>query len=62
MREGFRNRSASPAREFREKLVEFYGRDRADAIRYAEPFEICEYGRQPTKEELRKLFPFFGAQ
>ncbi|MFB3826344.1 MAG: PIG-L deacetylase family protein [Bryobacteraceae bacterium] len=31
---------------------------RADAIRYAEGFEICELGRQPAPEELRKLFPF----
>jgi hypothetical protein len=28
-------------------------------VQYAEAFEICEYGRQPNKEELRKLFPFF---
>ncbi len=26
--------------------------------RCAEAFEICEYGRRPTKEELLKLFPF----
>ena len=26
---------------------------------YAQAFEVCEYGRQPSKEELRKLFPFF---
>jgi len=25
----------------------------------AEAFEICEDGRTPTKDELRKLFPFF---
>ncbi|MBI4627057.1 MAG: PIG-L family deacetylase, partial [Verrucomicrobia bacterium] len=28
-------------------------------IKYAEAFEICEYGRQPNEEEIRRLFPFF---
>jgi len=28
-------------------------------VQYAEAFEICEYGRQPDKAELKKLFPFF---
>jgi len=27
--------------------------------RFAEAFEICEYGRRPDKAEIRKLFPFF---
>ena len=30
---------------------------RAAKIEYAEGFELCEYGRQPTPEELDKLFP-----
>ena len=36
-----------------------YGEERGRAFKYAEAFEICEYGRQPNNEELRKLFPFF---
>ena len=35
------------------------GSEQGGAIRYAEAFEVCEYGTQPSKEELRKLFPFF---
>lgn len=35
-----------------------YG-DAADAIRYAEAFEITEYGMQPSEAEIRRLFPFF---
>jgi len=30
-------------------------------IKYAETFEICEYGRRPSKKEVRKLFPFLAS-
>lgn len=43
----------------RETLVKWYGPERAKEIRFAEAFEICEYGYQPSRAELRKLFPFF---
>ncbi|MDX2150929.1 MAG: PIG-L family deacetylase [Bryobacteraceae bacterium] len=43
----------------RASLEEWYGPEKAKQIRHAEAFEICEYGRRPTKEELKKLFPFF---
>jgi hypothetical protein len=39
--------------------VKWYGKDRGDAVKYAEAFEICEYGRRPSPADLRKLFPFF---
>ncbi len=41
------------------KLQEFYGREKASKIKYVEAFEICEYGRRPSKEDIRELFPFF---
>lgn len=53
---------AATADRFRARLAEWYGADRAPGIKYAEAFEICEYGRQPTKEEIRQLFPFFPAR
>ncbi len=31
---------------------------KADAIRSAEAFELCEYGRQAPAEELNRLFPY----
>jgi len=34
----------------------------APHTQHAEAFEITEYGRQPTEEEIRKLFPFFPAK
>jgi LmbE family N-acetylglucosaminyl deacetylase len=41
-------------------LVKWYGNDRAKNAKYAEAFEICEYGRRPSDEEIRRLFPFFN--
>jgi len=48
------------ADQFREDLVEWYGEEAGKAVKHAEAFEICEYGRQPSKAELKQLFPFFG--
>lgn len=45
------------ANEFRDKLIELYGDKTAKQVKYAEGFEICEYGRRPSLEELRQLFP-----
>jgi len=57
--EGFRSRSAAVANRYREKLIELYGKERGRQVRYAEAFEICEYGQRPNRDELRRLFPFF---
>jgi LmbE family N-acetylglucosaminyl deacetylase len=53
-------RSEGWAKNYRDTLAEWYGKDRAAKIQHAEAFEVCEYGRRPTKAELAKLFPFFG--
>jgi N-acetylglucosamine malate deacetylase 1 len=45
---------------YREALSAQYGADRGGTIRFAEAFEVCEYGTQPTAEDLRRLFPFKG--
>jgi LmbE family N-acetylglucosaminyl deacetylase len=60
VREGFKKRFAGTARQFREKLRELYGTQGGDAVQYAEAYEISEYGRRPSAEEIRRLFPFFG--
>ena len=46
------------ADKYRDALVKFYGDDRGRKIRYAQAFEVCEYGRQPSQNELRQMFPF----
>jgi len=48
------------ADEYRPKLAELLGPDRAQAVKLVEAFEICEYGRRPSKAELPRIFPFFG--
>jgi LmbE family N-acetylglucosaminyl deacetylase len=53
------NRFRGLADRFRNVLEDCYGKEKAAKIEHAEAFEVCEYGRQPNKEELRKLFPFF---
>lgn len=51
-------RQSGEADRFRDGLVRWYGEDGAKRIKYAEAFEICEFGRQPSDDEIRKLFPF----
>jgi LmbE family N-acetylglucosaminyl deacetylase len=52
-------RSGRPiAEDVRAALRKRYG-PRADAVKNAEAFEVCEYGRQPSEADLRRLFPFF---
>jgi hypothetical protein len=38
-------------------LEKWYGKDRATLATHTETFEICEYGRQPDKEEILNIFP-----
>jgi N-acetylglucosamine malate deacetylase 1 len=56
--DGFAKRFADTADRCRDKLVELYGEEEGKKVRYAEAFEVCEYGRQPNPQELRQLFPF----
>ncbi|SCD21853.1 N-acetylglucosaminyl deacetylase [Proteiniphilum saccharofermentans] len=41
----------------RESLTKWYGKGKGSTITAAESFEICEYGKQPTEEEIKELFP-----
>jgi LmbE family N-acetylglucosaminyl deacetylase len=44
----------------RASLVKWYGADRGNAVKHVEAFEVCEYGKQPTEQEIRALFPMLG--
>ena len=61
VRDRFAARFASTADRYRTGLAEWYGAERAAGIRHAEAFEVCEYGRQPSRIEIAELFPFFPA-
>lgn len=56
----FEPRWENVANKYREELMELYGRKKGKKVKYAEAFELCEYGRRPTADDLKKLFPFFG--
>ena len=55
--EGVKQRSAAVADKYRAQLVALYGEQRGRQVKYAEAFQLCQYGRQPTADELKKLFP-----
>lgn len=46
--------------EVKTSLERWYGPERAARVTHAEAFELCEYGRNPSEAELRRLFPMLG--
>jgi hypothetical protein len=58
VRANLARRYEQAANQYRDALVKFYGEAKGKSIKYAQAFEICEYGRTPPLEELKKLFPF----
>jgi N-acetylglucosamine malate deacetylase 1 len=58
VRKSLARRYAAAANQYRDALVKFYGADRGNKVQYAQAFEVCEYGRRPSQEELKQLFPF----
>src|SRR3954447_22670134 len=55
VRQQLERRYAAAANKYRDALVKYYGADRGRQVRYAQGFEICEYGRRPTEAELKTL-------
>jgi LmbE family N-acetylglucosaminyl deacetylase len=49
----------APEANEQEVLKKWYGQKAATA-KHVESFEICEYGKQPTDEEIKQLFPMLG--
>ena len=59
LKENWSRRQSAEASRHRELLVRLYGEEAGRAVKYAETFELCEYGSRPNRDELKKLFPFF---
>jgi LmbE family N-acetylglucosaminyl deacetylase len=51
-------RAGQPTPAVRAALAKWYGDENGKAVRYAEAFEICEYGTRPDDAMVRRLFPF----
>jgi LmbE family N-acetylglucosaminyl deacetylase len=58
LREHLLPRFARPADTSRDLLMARYGPERGERVACAEAFQVSEYGRQPSTEELEALFPF----
>ena len=56
-RENLSQRNRRLAERFRPELKQQFPADQADAVQFAEAFEICEYGSGASVEQLRVLFP-----
>ncbi len=48
------------SKEMRASLDKWYGSESAAKVKHAETFQVCEYGRQPTDEDILALFPMLG--
>jgi LmbE family N-acetylglucosaminyl deacetylase len=52
-----KKRNMAVADQYRAQLVALYGKERGQAMKYAEAFQLNQYGRQASADELKKLFP-----
>jgi LmbE family N-acetylglucosaminyl deacetylase len=54
------NRPGHMTPAMRTSLEKWYGKEAAAKAQKAEAFEICEYGTQPSDDEIKRLFPMLG--
>ena len=47
------------AQAYRDVLLSRYGHDHAQGVRYAEAFQICEYGAPADPRAIEQLFPLY---
>ena len=52
-----KKRNEDVANKYRDRLVALYGEERGRKIKYAEAFQLGQYGRQVTIDQLKQLFP-----
>ena len=54
-----KTRASAVANQYRDRLVALYGKERGEKIKYAEAFQLSQYGRQASIDELKAMFPTF---
>jgi LmbE family N-acetylglucosaminyl deacetylase len=52
-----KKRNMGVAEQYRARLVELHGPDYGKKVQYAEAFQLGQYGRQASLEELKQMFP-----
>jgi LmbE family N-acetylglucosaminyl deacetylase len=57
-----KKRGMAVAEQYRGRLISLYGEERGAKVQYAEAFQLGQYGRQVTMEELKGMFPTFGVK
>jgi LmbE family N-acetylglucosaminyl deacetylase len=55
-----KQRNADVANQYRDLLVKLYGEQKGRSIKYAEAFELNQYGSGATADDLKKMFPTFS--
>ena len=58
LRQRLDGRFRRDAELYRHQLIQRYGHERGNSVRYAEAFEGCEYGAPLDQEAITRLFPF----
>ena len=52
-----KKRNLAIADQYRDRLVSLYGAERGKKVQYAEAFQLGQYGRQPSIDDLKRMFP-----
>ncbi len=52
-----KKRNLAIADQYRDRLVSLYGAERGKKVQYAEAFQLGQYGRQPSLDDLKRMFP-----
>jgi LmbE family N-acetylglucosaminyl deacetylase len=52
-----KKRNEDVANQYRDRLIALYGQAAGQKVKYAEAFQLTQYGRQASVDELKRLFP-----
>ena len=58
LKENWTKLDKNTADKYRDKLIERYGGERGARVKYAEAFEVSEYGGKLPKDKVSLYFPF----